>query len=618
MSSKIACAMIVKGEGDEPQKLERVLKSLQNHVDAVYITLTGDPDKIKEAEEVCYKYGVEFNKKQFLHTVTKDEVEWFKDFLKHEPHLKEGDKLFMFDEARNHSFAQVPAEYDWILWLDCDDVLAKGENLRRIADEGIEKGIEAYYFEYWYQVETNPQGQVTAIIIKHLRERLVRNNGAFKWIAPIHETLIEQRATKKIDNYDVVVVHLSSDQDKMNSLKRNLGNLEHLIYVNKGTDPRPIYYLAKAFFDIKETEYDDLAIILISKYIYGNEKGEHSSGWPEERSQAWEYLSELFRRKQKWDEAIGACMGGLIEYEGNIQLYIQLALNYMNKGEYERALFWVRMSRAFEVKPTTLVINPKDTEGRTLEVLYNCSLNLGKIDEAWAAAVKLTELYPNDPQMLSVMEFITRLRSERDVTKQIVDLANVLKQTNERGKIRALVNAVPSFIKDNPFMLQLKRDSIPPKYWEKDEIAIYCGQGFTTWSPQKMRNPGESFVGGSEEAVILLSEALAKEGWKVTVYGDPGEDEGEFNGVTWLPYYAFNRDDHFNILMGWRDVRFFDTDFKAKKTYLWCHDILNPMEFNEDRVRRITKVLVLSQFHRECIQNVPDEKIMITSNGISL
>ena len=99
---------------------------------------------------------------------------------------------------------------DWILWIDCDDVLRRGDNLRTLADQGIEKGVEAYYFNYIYHAEFNEDGSIRSVLIQHLRERLTKNtHGVFKWVAPIHETLIEQRDTIKCDSDACDVLHLS-------------------------------------------------------------------------------------------------------------------------------------------------------------------------------------------------------------------------------------------------------------------------------------------------------------------------------------------------------------------------------------------------------------------------
>ena len=613
---KIALGMIVLGTPDEAENLDRALFSVSPHVDKIFITFTGVKGQLNACENIARKYKAEISYGRFTHKVTEDEVKWCEKFFGWTPHMKAGDEIFLFDNARNFNFSQISQdEYQWILWMDTDDILHGGEKLHEIADIGRQANIEAFYFEYLYQVELDKDKKIKHVIIKHLRERLVRNIGIYKWIAPIHETLIEQRPSRKTDNYDAVIIHLATQSDRLNSLTRNLKNLEYTIYKSKGEDPRHVYYLAKAFYDLNTKDYDDKLIpLVLNHYILGD----HKSGWPEERAQAFEYLSDVFKRRGENDKAIKSCMNALIESPDNPSIYLNIASAYMNKQDWERALFWTRIATSIPEKKTTLVVNPKDIKARTLEIIYNCSLNMSKIDEAWAAMVKLIELFPDDDSIKNASMFIQNLRTQRDLTRNLMSIADYLKQTGERGKIKALLAAAPRLIEQNPFVVNLFQQNNPPHPWEKDEVAIYCGQGFTTWGPGKLKNPKDSFVGGSEEAVIFLSKYLAKLGWKVTVYNDCGEDEGIHDGVKYLPYYKFNRLDNFNILIGWRDVRFFDTKFNAKKTYLWAHDILNPLEFTKERLDRITKVITLSKWHRDNINAVADDKVMISSNGLEI
>ena len=113
-----------------------------------------------------------------------------------------------------------------------------------------------------------------------------------------------------------------------------------------------------------------------------------------------------------------------------------------------------------------------------------------------------------------------------------------------------------------------------------------------------------------------MCKQLSTLGYRVTVYNDPGADEGDIDGVTYLPYYKLNTADHFNILIAWRQPEFFKQDLNFNKGYIWAHDLLNPLVFTPEILDKITKVIVQSPFHRSNIPDVPDSKILISSNGI--
>lgn len=609
---KIALAMIVKGKGEE-KKLERALASIHQWVDGIYITLTGPTNELAEIEKVCKQFNVNISYTRALWTADKKAVDWLKKFFGYEPYMKEGDKLFQFDVARNFNFNQVPKEYDWIIWMDSDDVFSGGKNLGTIAEFANRDNMEAVYFNYLYQAEFEG-GKIKHRVIEHLRERLIRNTGKYKWISPIHETLIEQVPTNKTDNYDCEIIHLATDDDRKISLNRNLKNLELAIYLTEGKDPRHNYYLAKALYDMHTTEADNKAIPLILDHYL---EGDNKSGWPEERQQAWEYLAEIYRRKQQYNNEIKALLNSFTEpATPTPSLFLGVALHYMMQGQNELALFWVRIATGIPDKKTTLVRNPKDVQGRTLEILYNACLNLGQIDETWAAAQKLKDMFPTDERVKGAYDFIANLREQRDVTMKVAQLADYLDKHGEGDKVKALVQAIPRIAEQTPFMIDLANKVNPPKVWGEKEVAIICGQGFTVWSPKRLIDPKESFVGGSEEAVIRMSDALQKQGWQVTIYGDPGADEGEYEGVKYLPYYKLNMNDAFNIVIVWRQIGFFDREIKAKKMYLWNHDIQNALEYTPERVKKITKAFFLSKWHRDNVPTLAEEKVMITSNGI--
>lgn len=612
----IALSMIVGGYED-PESLKRCLESVKGHVDQAFITITSEL-KDKKLKKVAEEMGaiVDYQPGKFETKVTSKQKKFIeKQGIKFRSKI--GDRIFLFDKARNHSLEIVPKDYKWILWLDVDDILRGGDNLPKIIEEAERVQADSVFFNYIYQAEI-VDGKIKNIMIEHLRERLIRNAGLYKWVAPIHETLVEQKPTRKIDTKLADVLHMSDNERMTNAIGRNIANLEYNVYLTKAKDPRPVYYLAKAYFDTWLNEQDREALLdaktLMELYLLG----EHKSGWAEERSQCWEYLVDIYRSLGDNDNAILCAHNAMIEDDRFPSIYVNLALCYVNKKEWKRAMFWVKKAMSTEQPDSTLVATPRDLMGRSLEVVYHASLNLSKLDEAWAAAIKLLEMYPNNPEMTNRVRLVESLKRENELTKLVVSLSKYLQSSGEGGKLGPLVDAIPQAIQDNPFMVDLMNKVKPPRKWAENEIAIFVGPCFTQWSPKSIGRSGGSFIGGSEEAVIYLSQELKKKGWQVTVFADPGVEEGMHDGVLYLPYFKWNKRDHFNIMVSWRRPDFVDQNFKASKTYIWCHDIQNQLDYTPERLAKITKVIVLSPWHRENIPNVPDEQILISGNGIQL
>jgi hypothetical protein len=616
--AKIALSMIALGLGEEPKSMARAIVSAIDWVDAVYVTLTGPKDQMKDAEEALKMIEEKFKKpviisyerEKFLWTATREQVKWLEKFLDYPPVSKAGDTVFKFDEARNFNMNQIPSEYEWFLWLDADDIFRGGKRLQEVITQAEKENLSAIYFNYIYQADIK-DGKMAGIIIEHLRERVVKNDGAYKWVAPIHETLIEQRPTNKKDFEECDVLHLAVDEDRLKSLTRNLKALEYTLFKDGAKDPRPVYYYAKALYDLHKPETDEVSKRLMYMYL----RGPNPSGWPEERAQAGQYLAELYRRNGKTQEAIVEAMNSLMEDVSPVT-FLSLATTYMVRNEWERALVYAKIAQEVEGKKTTLVVNPQEVQGKLLEVLFNCHLNLHHVDEAWDAANKLLGLFPTDPNVINAFKFIESLKQERDVTKSVMMLADYLTKCGEISKLKPLVASIPQIAANNPFAIDLEKKTNPPKYWGNKGIAIYCGPGFTNWTPKQLKDPQNSFVGGSEEAVIMMGQELSKQGYEVTVYADPGRDEGEYDGVKYLPYFKFNRLDHFNILIAWRQPEFFNQDLNAKKKYVWFHDIINSMQITKELIEKVDKFIVLSPWHRSNISDVPDNKVLISSNGI--
>lgn len=615
--SKIALGMIVKSDS-EVDNLKRCLDSIAPFVDGIYLTVTQKP--YKKLQKLANQYGanIDIRPGEFNYKVPQKEVAWLKKHFKYDPLLKEGDTIFQFSKARNTNLDLIPDEYDWFFWMDADDVLINGESLKNLADNALAQGSEAVFLNYLYEVEFDEQRKIKNVIIQHLRERLVRIKGDYrktwKWIGNIHETLVQQRETKKDENKEIEVLHISTKERMLKALDRNRRVLEHDIYKTEGKDPRPLYYLGKAYFDLHTKESQERAKELMLEYLSPEGHESNMSGWREERAQAWEYLGEIYREQGEVNNSIKALHNSLIEYPQFSSTYFSLALSSMVKEDYDTARFWAIIGSKVPPSKTTLVSNPRDLESRAYEIIYNAGIKTNRVDEAWAACQRLKELFPNNPLIDEQWRFISETRELRDQLKNYAGLVNYLSVSGQQSKLKALLQATPQQLEGNPVIEKLRQDLFPPKDWLKNEIAFYCGPQFTPWDGSSLEGKGENFVGGSEEAVIYLTRELAKIGWKVVVYSDPSK-EGVYDGVEYLSHYKFNPKDNFNVLVYWRGISWVDMNCKAEQTYIWCHDVLNPAEFTKERLEKITKIIVLSKAHRENLPEVPDDKFIISSNG---
>lgn len=162
----------------------------------------------------------------------------------------------------------------------------------------------------------------------------------------------------------------------------------------------------------------------------------------------------------------------------------------------------------------------------------------------------------------------------------------------------------------------IQKSYFKPRVWGEREICYYANFGIPSierWSSKRL----ETGLGGSETAVVRLSQEWTKIGYRVTVYGDPGTERGEHEGVSYLPWYEFNIFDFFNIFIQWRGV--FRSELavyvKSRQYYMDMHDIYDEKALAPN-VHAMDKVMVKSQFHRGLAPDVTDNKFRVIGNGI--
>lgn len=147
----------------------------------------------------------------------------------------------------------------------------------------------------------------------------------------------------------------------------------------------------------------------------------------------------------------------------------------------------------------------------------------------------------------------------------------------------------------------------------RDSITIVCFHTTTCWHGAWLPEG----TGGSEQAVIHLSEALVKAGWFVTVYNNCGAQSLTHNNVLYVPSWKFNHRTAHDIVVLWRMNRLAaGYRINCRTLIQWHHDTLYPSEVDGAKTLRTDKHIVGSQFHRNQILHIDDSRIEIVSNAV--
>lgn len=562
---KVALSVIFKGT-EEGRQIDKLLRSVAPYVDAIFATATWKEKG--EATSVFEAYG---SKVSFF--------PWIKDF----------------SAARNFAKDQIPDEFEYMLWLDTDDILVGGENIKHLLTEGL----DAYFCDYNYQIDK----ETNQVLIRHPRERLVRKN-AYKWVGKLHETLIPQVKVKSMFVKPMFVNHYPTDEDIEKNILRNIEILEKTYAEEKDGehDPRTEYYLGRCYFDAGEH-------VKAEKLFYAYL--EHS-GWDEERAMAWNYLGEIYLHAGKLDDAVEAYMQAMKERPEFPTWYINLGVTYGKKEDWERAIFYTQMGLQMNAPQTAMVTTPRDDKIRALETIYFACLKTGRIDEALVSAEKLCLFFPKDKVLSDRYAAMVGLNEARQLGEAFL---HVIQSYEDREKVAVLVNNPPEKLVGTKLLEGLVQEYNPPKVWGDRTIAYFVGKGFERWDETSLING----IGGSETAVIHLAHQWSRIGYKVTVFGDPKTGpHTDKEGVEWKHWWQWNMNDTFDTLIFWRNETLLNTPCKAKRVFLDLHDVPSAQEYTPERLKKVTKIFVKSPYHRSLLPDVPDEKFVIIPNGFDL
>ncbi|HVV56266.1 MAG TPA: glycosyltransferase, partial [Mucilaginibacter sp.] len=353
----LSLCMIVK---NEEEVIARCLASVRGLVDDLVIVDTGSAD---QTAAICQTFGARlFN------------FAWCDDF----------------SAARNYAFSQATGDY--ILWLDADDVIEPAA-LQRLQALKSDLLRDVYFLKYDYAQDEHGWSRCTLF-----RERIVKNDGSFRWIYPVHE-VIDGTAGRSSAYLDITVRHLRTAKGASGDKGRNLKILERAIENPSYRDsPRTCYYYGRELYD--NGRFED-AIQTLGRFIG------FANTWSEDRVGAYTRMAqcylELFRvgggnpaNLSKAREMARAA----IQIDGRWAepFFVNGEAAYI-EGNFDEAAFWFKKC----LRPVPDVLNPVNLSVYGIESyikLMFCLDKLGDYREASRYNELALECKPGDKGLL--------------------------------------------------------------------------------------------------------------------------------------------------------------------------------------------------------------------------
>jgi len=568
----LGLCVIIKDDS-ELDGLKKLINSFGKYIDEIYITATNNP--CKKIKRFCNDSGVKYSW-----------YKWINDFSK----------------ARNFNFSQNKCDYG--IWADTDDVVINAKKLPKVIEYMEELGANIVYMNYNYaQNKTDGQG-----IMDHHRPRVYKNDGKCEWKKSVHETL-NRDDEQSFYEKDIYFLHTYKDESKYDKELRNYKIL--LSEYNRDgdkTDPRTLHYLGNSSFGLamEVKERDEL----LEQSIHFYSEHIKKSGWDEETYKSYVGIGYGLSILGRQDQAINALMKATQIRPDWDEAYWLLANCYMDNEDYARVVEFGEIAMIKKEPNTPLGINKSLRRFIGPVNLINAYIMTNQVSKA---SKLFNSINDGSEKFEGLKKIVQDAWETDDYVNKTIDVILYTKK-NDKYNVSKLVENLPDYLMQDVRLQELRIKNSKPKTWERKSVVFLCGNSLEEWAdPSVIKG-----IGGSEEGTIYMAREFAKRGYKVTVFNSCGRLKGDYRGVSYRPYWEFNPNDSFDIFIGWRNPAIYSYVIKARTKLLWLHDQPMERDFNKAIIDNVDKIMVLSNFSRKQLPKIPDDKFLITANGLNM
>lgn len=572
---RIALAVIVNGETEE--NWERMLRSALPHVDGLFIGYTGEGE-FSQWVQTC-ALAREHNVK-----VEISAIGWDDDFAK--ARNENFNMVRHYNDQMLHPDDWAPEPlYDWVLWLDSDDTLEGDWDALMESVQSPEIKIVWLPYAYIYDFD-NDQAMV-----EHPRERLIRmtefTDGEAHWVYPIHEVILFPPGTAGARRQQAWVKHWRFKGGKhhgetLETRARNRRIVEKAIAQNPNESRMYYLYANELFAEAIALAEDGQAMdSLHARRAARKTYADFLKMRPVPDDDCYianHRIADLYRLDSDHQSAINQDLQGLKIRPTWVESWIGIAESFFSVGEFGLARDFAIAATKVAYKPDTVQVHESATLEFTpymIEAMANRML--GERDAALVAVEKALKYDPYDDNAI-------RLK------KTIEEMGNT---TDLRTEVRARAGT--------------RRDK---------SIAFVTNPIFEPWHPRLSEEQGS---GGAEQCIIEVANRFNADGWRVAVYGTPGDHKGvDTNGIEWWDTADYLPADPFTVVVGSRLPPLFDAPITADLKLLWMHDVNTGPTATPtgDPIKKPDVVLGLTDWHAEHLRRVYGVRnVAVVPNG---
>jgi glycosyltransferase involved in cell wall biosynthesis len=265
-------------------------------------------------------------------------------------------KPWRFDDARNALLALVPADADYVINLDLDEVLVTGwrEELEKVKPETT----RPRYKYTWSWKEDGTEG------LTYGGDKIVKRNG-YRWKHPVHEVMVADRI-EEVQEWIGLEIHHHADNTKPRS--QYLPLLAQAVAEDPYDDRNTFYYARELYFYGKYEE----ATIMFQKHLELPR-----AVWPPERAASMRYLGKMASDGgEYWFKRAAS------EAPGRREPHVDLAKHYYNVHNWPSCLEAAEDALKIQEKPLEYLCEEEAWGYLPWDLAALASYHVGNFDKA--------------------------------------------------------------------------------------------------------------------------------------------------------------------------------------------------------------------------------------------
>lgn len=284
-------------------------------------------------------------------------------------------KPWRFDMARNASLAAIPADIDYCIALDMDEVLLPG--WREELEKALALGATRPRYQYtWNWNEDGSPG------LQYGGDKIHSRFG-YRWKHPVHEVLTSYGDFQEVQHWVGLEIHHHADNTKSRSSYLPL--LKQAVDEDQYDDRNAFYYARELYF---YGRYDE-ATSEFKRHL-----ALPKAVWPPERAASMRYLGKINTGEAEYwfNEAVK-------QSPGRREPFVDLAKFYYNTKDWAKCLEASESAIAIKDKPLEYLCEEESWGFLPWDLAALSAYNTGDSEKAVKYNATALELNPNDDRL---------------------------------------------------------------------------------------------------------------------------------------------------------------------------------------------------------------------------